>query len=578
MVDSNSDRLRSGAAKKKLFKTAGIAVAVGSTAFVAVYAASIVTTGVTTSSGTTSLVTIPVSTNVSANSSSTTATANLTAGVTVNKTYHTLSEYLWNKPSSDGDDDQGKFLQAVATEMRKNGVATYPTALKAPRLGVSEDRRSLQTADGKPFYWMSDTAWMWLYRMYMNERRDYLDARAAQGFNVLLFQMLTGGYGQKDLAQAAIFDAKGVKYGPALTRKPNIAFWGRARRAVEDISRAGVVPAMVLTWGAHVRQGLFDKQAAYDYGRLIGRAFGDLNMIFILGGDINPTASEKLIWDAMAQGIRAGEPQKNLITFHAASGSASDYFGDRDWLDIDAIQSGHARFRPRTKAIGEFVYQRYIKTGTQRPLVDVESGYERIVDNLYTTEPDVTKSVSEDKRLDAYDIRVRAYQQWASGAMGYGYGEIDTIMSWKQGIAPRWPVNQNWRDALRVEGGGQLGYFQKLRREVGQASLVPVPEWSELGSTIQDYYRTLTGCNQDRSICIAYDTDGVLVHFPFEPGTFKNCEWMDPRTGQRLACTALKPARGTGTDYTPPVMLNTPAMIDGQWFRNKNDWVLILKK
>lgn len=492
------------------------------------------------------------------------------------KEYHNLSEYLWRGAKSDHDDDQGKFLDAVAKEIIRTNTATPPQALKSPLLHISDDRRYLQYPDGKPFYWMSDTAWALLYRLYMNERRDYLQVRVDQGFNVLLFQLLGGGMSDKDLSGNAVFTASVLDYGPSVTRQTNVKFWARARRAVEDISKTGMIPAMIVAWGAHARKGLFDEAAAYDYGRLVGRTFGDMNVIFVLGGDINPKDTEKPIWEAMARGLRAGEAHRNLITFHPASGAASDYFGNSDWLDIDAMQSGHSRFRTRATAIGEVTYQRYI-ANQGRPLVDVESGYENIPDGLYSNEPDTSRSVPAERRLDSYDMRVRAYQQWVSGAMGYGYGQVDDIKLWNFSMAPFWPTNQHWRDAQNAEGATQLRHFQKLRAEMGMASPVPVGEWSELSRTINDYFRTLTACNPDRSMCVSYDTDGAIVHFPFDAGRFSNCNWMDPRTGARQSCTDVRPGKQGGTDYVPPVFLNSPMTKDGKAFLNKNDWVLILK-
>lgn len=526
--------------------------------------------GDTASSGSSATVLLPTNQGTSGSPAQELASDSVTA-----KTPFTLSDFLAKKAVAATDDKQGKFLNAVAEQMRQSGIATDPALLAAPRLSVSTDRKSLLTGNGQPFSWMSDTAWMWLYRLSMDERREFLAVRKEQGFNVLLFQMLTGGYGQKDMLGNTMFDAAGLKF-PDISRAPNVKFWAQARRAVEDIAKAGIVPAMVLTWGAQVRTGFFDKDSAYDYGRLIGRSFGDLNMIFILGGDINPTDAEKPIWDAMAEGIRAGEPHRNLITFHPSSGSASDFFADREWLDIDGMQSGHARFRPRTKAIGEFIYQRYVEN-RKLPIVDLESGYERIVDGLYSTEPDVTRTVADDKRLDAYDMRVRAYQQWVSGAIGYGYGEVDSMRLSREGVAPYWPVNQNWRDALNAEGAGQLRYFQRLRAEVGPV-LVPAADWSELNINVQDYFRTLTACNPARTVCVAYDTDGTVVTLPIAMDAFRDCVWMNPRTGVRSACAASKPAKGTGTSYIPPVVLNTPLTQDGKWYRNNNDWVLILRK
>src|SRR4051794_20024745 len=61
--------------------------------------------------------------------------------------------------------------------------AQPPHAL--PRLKVSDNKRFLVTEDGKPFFWLGDTAWEIFHRLKREEADRYLQKRAAQGFNVI---------------------------------------------------------------------------------------------------------------------------------------------------------------------------------------------------------------------------------------------------------------------------------------------------------------------------------------------------------------------------------------------------------
>jgi len=60
-------------------------------------------------------------------------------------------------------------------------------ALPAPpaRLSVSPNRRFLQQADGSPFLWLGDTAWLLFSRLDRTDTRRYLDDRQAKGFTVI---------------------------------------------------------------------------------------------------------------------------------------------------------------------------------------------------------------------------------------------------------------------------------------------------------------------------------------------------------------------------------------------------------
>ncbi|MBY0458913.1 MAG: DUF4038 domain-containing protein, partial [Gemmataceae bacterium] len=54
-----------------------------------------------------------------------------------------------------------------------------------PKLKVSENKRFLVTADGKPFFYLADTAWELFHRLDRDQAAKYLKTRAAQGFNVV---------------------------------------------------------------------------------------------------------------------------------------------------------------------------------------------------------------------------------------------------------------------------------------------------------------------------------------------------------------------------------------------------------
>jgi hypothetical protein len=49
------------------------------------------------------------------------------------------------------------------------------------QLQVSQNRRFLQTADGKPFFWLGDTAWELFHRLTREEAEMYLKNRAEKG-------------------------------------------------------------------------------------------------------------------------------------------------------------------------------------------------------------------------------------------------------------------------------------------------------------------------------------------------------------------------------------------------------------
>ncbi|MBA4056420.1 MAG: hypothetical protein C0490_17020, partial [Marivirga sp.] len=57
--------------------------------------------------------------------------------------------------------------------------------LTPAQLRVSSNQRFLQTADGKPFFWLGDTAWELFHRLSREEADKYLKNRADKGFTVI---------------------------------------------------------------------------------------------------------------------------------------------------------------------------------------------------------------------------------------------------------------------------------------------------------------------------------------------------------------------------------------------------------
>ncbi|MFZ4507799.1 MAG: DUF4038 domain-containing protein, partial [Fimbriimonas sp.] len=54
-----------------------------------------------------------------------------------------------------------------------------------PLLRVSENKRFLTEQDGKPFFWLGDTAWELFHRLSREEVIHYLDNRKSKGFTVI---------------------------------------------------------------------------------------------------------------------------------------------------------------------------------------------------------------------------------------------------------------------------------------------------------------------------------------------------------------------------------------------------------
>jgi hypothetical protein len=73
-----------------------------------------------------------------------------------------------------------KLLALLATTALLN-LATDA----APKLKVSENKRFIVTAEGKPFFYLGDTAWELFHRLNREQADRYLEDRAKKNFTVI---------------------------------------------------------------------------------------------------------------------------------------------------------------------------------------------------------------------------------------------------------------------------------------------------------------------------------------------------------------------------------------------------------
>src|SRR5664279_1799716 len=79
----------------------------------------------------------------------------------------------------------GVLLLALMQVNAQISEAVHSTDKVLPAVQVNANGHSLQTADGRPFFWLGDTAWMLIHWTTREECSYYLNARARQGFTVI---------------------------------------------------------------------------------------------------------------------------------------------------------------------------------------------------------------------------------------------------------------------------------------------------------------------------------------------------------------------------------------------------------
>ncbi len=422
------------------------------------------------------------------------------------------------------------------------------TASAAGRLRVAEGGRYLEYEDGKPFFYLGDTAWELFHRLNREEADRYLANRAAKGFTVVQAVVLAQLNGLTDPNP----------YGDVpLTDKdptqPNEAYFKHVDYIVNRANELGLFIGMLPTWGSYWKtgSGIFNPENAKVYGRFLGRRYKDMNIIWILGGDDNiGNDTERATITALALGLREGDGGAHLITYHPRGpGLSSDYFHEAKWLDFNMFQSSHAA---RDHDNGLFTEHDYVLEPV-KPTLDGEPRYEMLAVGFYNA------NEARNVRFDAYDVRQAAYWSLLAGACGHTYGHSSIWQMWQPGRTPIIWANIPWYDSLDHPGAFQMGLIRRLFesrpfRKLQPASSIIVDGPDSGGAKIR------AALASDGSFAFIYSPRGeqFTVRMPAIRGARVKATWFDPRYGTAEPLhasdnvgfqTFVPPTSGRGYDW-----------------------------
>jgi hypothetical protein len=432
-----------------------------------------------------------------------------------------------------------------------------------PLLKVSENRRFLVQEDGRPFFYLGDTAWELLHRLDRDRAIEYLNLRARQKFTVIQAVALAeldgitdpNPYGDlplidRDPARPAVTPGADPKNAKAYD------YWDHVEFIIDEANRRGIYIGLLPTWGRWVRNDrrladqIFNTENAQRYGEFLGKRFGKKSIIWILGGDRLAQGFEP-VWRALARGIVIGIAGKEdysvaLMTFHPNGGhSSSEYFHDDAWLDFNMQQTGHGP-ADRTESWNR-IKADYDRTPV-KPVVDGEP--------LYEDHPIGFRLAREyGYSLDAH-VRQRAYWDVFSGACGHTYGNHSV---WQMAAPGRLPINGPllyWYDAVHRPGAAEMQYVRALIES--RPVLSRVPDQSLVADSLQGADHIVATRGDGYAFIYSAQGRPFTVNMGKISGNRVKAWWYNPRTGssepidtfenrgqREFACPSLG---GFGTD------------------------------
>ncbi len=428
------------------------------------------------------------------------------------------------------------------------------------KLRVSDNHRFLVTNDGKPFFWMGDTAWELFHRCNREEAKMYLSKRAEQGFNVVQAVVLA------ELDGLNTANTNGNR--PLINNNPttpNTKYFEHVDQIVKMADSLGIYIALLPTWGDKlfkdnwgVGPEIFNPKNAKVFGLWMGGRYKIFNnVIWILGGDRNPRegSQDVAVWNAMAEGIAeaAGGYDATLMGFHPQpkeNGGSSTWFHEQPWLDFNMHQTGHCANQ------GTYKHLKYdYDLIPIKPVLDGEP--------LYEDHPNCFKAKELGHSIPD-DIRRIMYWNVFAGAFGQTYGCHDV---WQMYLPDRQGINQPlrpWPVALDLPMANQVKHLKNLF--LSRPYLSRIPDQSiVLDHQDDDGQYVIATRDREGSYAMVYYPTGKPVRLDLSAlnGDELKTWWFDPRTGNAYQATQI--IKAAEVYITPPTM------------GKGHDWVLVVE-
>jgi uncharacterized protein DUF4038/collagenase-like protein with putative collagen-binding domain len=379
----------------------------------------------------------------------------------------------------------------------------------------------------------------------------YLADRASKGFTVIqsIASWSPNAYGDDSFIAGDI-------------TQPNERYWDHVDYIVDQAAARGLYVTLLPCWGCveeSVAPMWSDASRLETYGRFLGGRYGDDNVIWLLGGESDPTQPEERRWASIARGIAqgAGGQDRVLMSSQPTGGnSSSRWLHDAAWLDYNTIQSGHVKDSENYELVTKDYQIRPVK-----PTIDGEPFYEDIPERFWDG--------LEGYRATDYDVRKNAYWAVFAGAFGHVYG-ANGVWQWLRPGETDLDISSvdfggrhPWNEAMALPGSDDMQHVRRLVES--RPYLIRIPDQSIVTSDVgSGGARVQATRGSDGSYAFVYIPDGrqVNVDLTFIAGETVRAWWYDPRLGSSTMIGEF--AAADSRRFVCPS--NGPA----------NDWVLVL--
>lgn len=312
--------------------------------------------------------------------------------------------------------------------------------------------------DGKPFFYLADTAWAAFANLPIEDWGRYLEARRLQGFNALQISILPITH-DDSVADSNIAPFLSDQSGNWVFDQYNPDYFDKAVAMIEAAVEHDFVPVLGVLWANYVPGTRFEQkspvqtamplQAVVPYATYVAKLFKPYNPTYFISGDTHfDVADEEHYYRAALEAVKAVDSDA-LLTMHLGPDAKLPLsLGER--IDYYMYQSGHHNDRlDRPYTLADYFTAYPIK----RPIVNSEPPYEG------------HGRVGTNTRFNAFDVRKATWQSILAGAkMGICYGGHGIWSFHRRGMdflnKGRSFEPYDWDEALTLDGGWDVSFVK----------------------------------------------------------------------------------------------------------------------
>lgn len=424
-------------------------------------------------------------------------------------------------------------------------------------LKISSDQRTFQTRDGKPFFWLGDTAWACPARATWEEWVKYVDIRAAQGFNVIQINSLP----QYDAAKPVWEQRRPFtldKNNQWIYEERNPEYFRHLDRMIAYANSRGMVVAVVVLWYVHVPGARLDLETptkrctsrmtvdqGRDYARFLVSQLGCRNVVWLISGDDDFKGDGvNEYYDSIGKAVKEKDPYCRLITAHPAFMSG-EYYHHADWLNFNMVQSSHGD-KSQHNAY-EFVAKEW-QRDPKKPVINAEPCYEG------------GRGWDTGHIFDSRDVRKACWWSVLAGSIaGITYG-ASGVWQWARCLEdssdPDHANERIWHNSVQRSGSGDVVHMKELLTSLSWWTLEP----SQQLLLSEHEVRVSVAASKDGRLLLAYLPEGGEIKLDVsEIHRDATCYWWNPANGEKYE---ISPEKGKVITITAP---------------SKEDWIYLVK-